>query len=196
MKSIVLSICVAVAFCTPAMAHPQHGFSNADGLTAGFLHPWLGLDHLLAMFAVGLLSVRMGRRALWILPSAFVGLMVLGGVIGMRGINLPLAESGIALSVIVLGAALAAARNYPLLAAAIAIGTAGMLHGHAHGTEMPAMVTPTLYAAGFVSATVALHLAGILAGKWLVENQRRAVTLRLFGAAISCAGLLLLLGAI
>jgi len=195
-QTVMLAMCASVVVCSPAMAHPGHALSSVDGLIAGFSHPWLGLDHLLAMVAVGLLSVRMGGRALWILPSLFLGLMTLGGVIGLTGIDFHRVEFGIALSVVVLGAALASGRRYPLLASAVVIGTVGLLHGHAHGTEMPAMTAPALYAVGFVSATAALHLAGIVAGKWLIENERRAAAIRLSGVTISCVGLLLLLGTI
>ena len=194
-RTVMLAVCGLAVASSPAMAHPQLILAgNAGGLVAGFCHPWLGLDHLLAMIAVGLLSVRLGRRAIWILPASFLGLMTLGGAIGMAGIGFHRVEFGVALSVVVLGLALASGRRSPLFASAVIVGAAGLLHGHAHGTEIPAMVAPVLYAAGFISATAVLHLTGIVAGTWLVDNNRRAVAIRLAGAAISCAGLLLLSG--
>jgi urease accessory protein len=115
---------------------------------------------------------------------------------GISGIDLPLVEFGIALSVIVLGAALLAARKYPVAIAAIAVGAMGFVHGHAHGAEMPVMAEPALYAAGFITATALLHLAGIAAGLSVVGRQRWAISLRLSGAAISAAGVAIVCGLI
>lgn len=193
-RTFALAVIASLVVCSPVMAHPNHGHSHANGLMSGFTHPWFGVDHLLAMVAVGLLSVRIGGRAIWVLPLSFLGAMTLGGAVGMAGVDLHLVEAGIALSVVILGAALAAGKQYPLLAAAIAIGAMGAFHGHAHGTEMPAMTTPALYALGFISATAILHLLGIVAGKWLIGNRQRMVALRVSGAVISCVGMFLLMG--
>ncbi len=195
LRTLLLVLCVLAVTCSTAFAHPQHGISNAGALAAGFSHPWLGLDHLLAMIAVGLLSVQFGGRAIWGLPASFLGMMFLGGALGVSGLEFHLVEYAIALSAVILGVALALGRKYPLAAAAAVIGTFGLMHGHAHGTEMPAMAAPALYAAGFLSATLLLHLAGIAGGMCVVRSRRWAVGLQWSGAAISCAGLLLLLKA-
>ncbi len=195
-RSVLLAFCISSVTCTVALAHPHHAVPHSHGLMSGVSHPWLGLDHLLAMIAVGLLSVQMGGRALWLLPTSFVGMMIMGGAMGMSGLEFPAMEFGIALSVVALGAALAIGKKYHLVAAAIVIGTFGLMHGHAHGTEMPTMATPMLYAIGFVSATVLLHLTGIAGGIVASRNPRLAFGLRMSGAAISCAGMLLLIKAI
>lgn len=193
LQKISLAICLVLAMSTTAFAHPQHGLTG-DGLVAGFSHPWLGLDHLLAMVAVGLLGVQLGGRAIWVLPFAFLGMMVVGGAMGVSSVPFRFVESGIALSVISLGGALAIGRKYPLVAAAIVIGLFGLMHGHAHGMEMPALAAPVLYAAGFVGATALLHLTGIAAGLCVVRSKRWATSLRFTGAAISLFGAAFLFG--
>jgi urease accessory protein len=121
---------------------------------------------------------------------------VAGGAVGLAGYGLPGLEVIIAASVVVLGIALAVGKKYPLLAATIVVGLFGIVHGHAHGTEMPAMSSALMYGCGFVAATAALHAAGLLAGLWLIRGGRSAALLRLSGAAISLAGMALLLRAI
>ena len=189
----VLAICLVATTSSTAFAHSQHGLTS-DGLIAGFAHPWFGLDHLLAMIAVGLLSVQMGGRAIWIIPTAFLGMMFVGGVVGINGVHFHFVEYGIAVSVIALGAALALGMKYPLVAAAIFVGAFGLTHGHAHGNEMPAMADPALYAIGFIGATALLHLVGIAGGLSLKIGQRWAPSLRLSGVAISLAGVGILNG--
>lgn len=185
----LVAVSAQVAFAHP---HHVHAPGTEHGLAAGFFHPLLGLDHLLAMFAVGLLAAQLGGRALWALPAAFLGLMVAGGAAGLLGVSLPGIEVIIAASVLILGVALAVGRKYPLVAAAIIVGLFGLVHGHAHGTEMPAMTSPLVYGCGFFAATAALHVAGLLTGLTLVRGQRLVVVLRLSGAVISLAGLALL----
>lgn len=197
MKSRIalLSFATWLAAGSAAFAHPHHMHAPGDGgLVAGFMHPWLGLDHLLAMTAVGLLAAQIGGRALWALPAAFLGAMIAGGALGMVGILLPGVELAIALSIVVLGIALALAQKWPLLAAACVIAACGLFHGHAHGTEMPALAAPIAYAIGFIAATAALHTIGVLAGYFASKQQISASGLRVSGAAISVAGLLILLG--
>ena len=94
-----------------ALAHPGHG--AATGAGAGFLHPLMGADHVLAMVAVGLLAARLGGRALWLVPVSFVTMMILGGVASVSGLGLPLVELGIAGSILVLGFVLALGRRLP-----------------------------------------------------------------------------------
>ena len=198
LRTVVTVLAVIALSAAPAWAHPHHVHAPGaeHGLTAGFFHPLFGFDHLLAMFAVGLLAAQLGGRAIWALPAAFLGLMLAGGTAGMMGLGLPALEIGIALSVVVLGAALLIGRKYPLATATLIVGCFGLMHGHAHGTELPAMSSPVLYSCGFLVATAALHLTGIAAGLWLVQNQRFTTLLRVSGAAISAVGLLLLVRAL
>lgn len=161
-----------IAAPTAAFAHTGHG--DTAGLLQGFMHPLGGLDHILAMVAVGVFAVVLGGRALWLVPLSFVSMMVLGFGLGVSGVGLPYVELGIALSSIVIGGAAALSRPMPVAAAMALAGIFAIFHGHAHGAEMPAGALGFEYAAGFVLATAALHLAGIgatmgvsrLAGKY------------------------------
>lgn len=186
-KIIVLSLAVFL-FCVPAYAHPNHStVVPAGGLIAGLAHPFLGLDHLLAMLGVGLLSPQMGSRWWWVLPSAFVLAMISGGIVGMRGVELSAVEVGISASVLVIGVALLWGKRLPVVASVVAVMLFGLTHGHAHGTEMPAIASPSLYAAGFVCSTAASHLAGVAMAH--AAGRRARIVLQLSGATISLAGL-------
>jgi urease accessory protein len=144
---------------TAAFAHTGHG--DAAGLLHGFIHPIGGLDHVLAMVAVGVFAVVLGGRALWLVPASFVAMMVVGFGLGVSGVALPYVELGIALSSIVIGFAAALGRPIPVAAAMAIAGVFAIFHGHAHGAEMPAGALGLEYALGFVLATAALHLVGI-----------------------------------
>lgn len=158
----------------------------AAGFAGDLAHPFLGVDHLLAMVAVGLWAAQQGGRALWAVPAAFVGTMALGGTLAGSGIALPLAEAAIALSVLALGLLIATRRRFAATAgAALAAGFA-LFHGYVHGLEMPLATSPAPYAAGLMLATACLHGFGIAAS--LVG--RRAV--RVAGAGIAAAGVALI----
>jgi urease accessory protein len=177
--------------CSTAVAHPLHGLSAGGQWSAGFGHPWSGLDHILAMFAIGLLSIQLGGRAVWVLPASFLAAMTLGGLIGIASASVDL-EPGIALTVLVLGVALAVGAKYPLPAAAAVTGLFGLLHGHVHGTEIPTLAAPLLFSAGFLSATALLHAAGIAVAACLSHYGQSAMALRATGLVVSSAGLWLL----
>lgn len=147
---------------TAALAHT--GVGATSGFAHGFSHPISGLDHILAMVMVGVLAWQLGGRALWLMPAAFVAVMAVGGALGVSGIEIPFVETGIALSVIVLGAMVALGVKAPLAVAMGLVGLFAIFHGHAHGTEMPQDASGLAYAAGFMIATALLHLAGIGAG--------------------------------
>lgn len=176
-----------------------HVVPPGGGAIEGFLHPLLGIDHLLAMLTVGLLSAQLGGRAIWTVPSAFVSVMAVGGVVGAFGVGLPLVEYGIALSVVVLGVALFAKRRIPELIAMLFVGLFALFHGHAHGAEMPAVASrDSLYAVayivGFLVATAGLHVIGALLGYIALRNTRGEMLLRGSGLAIAAAGVYLISG--
>ncbi|GJD96854.1 HupE/UreJ family protein [Methylobacterium iners] len=187
---------LALLAASPALAHTGHG--EAAGLAQGFLHPLTGLDHVLAMVAVGLIAAQLGGRALLLVPAAFLAMMALGGALGAFGIGMPGAEIGIALSVVVLGAALALGRALPVIGAIILVGAFATFHGYAHGAEMPEAASGAAYGLGFLAATAGLHAAGIGVGLAVGSLSRRlgAPALRLTGAMLSVAGLGLLVGAV
>jgi urease accessory protein len=148
----------------PTAAFAHTGVGAANGFTYGFMHPVGGLDHILAMVAVGLLAARLGGRAFWLVPLSFVTMMILGGVAGASGFGLPLVELGISGSILVLGLVIALGRQLPTALAMALAGFFAIFHGHAHGTEMPVDAQGVLYGAGFALATVLLHAGGLALG--------------------------------
>jgi len=171
-----------------AFAHPGE---HAHSLLAGMAHPVTGLDHVLAMLAVGIWAAQKGGRALWAWPLCFIGFMVLGGVLGMQGIALPLVEPAIAASVLVLGLLIASMAMLPMSAGAVLVAAFALFHGNAHGLEAPATGEGLLYALGFVLATAGLHGLGAAVG--LFSRSHRLVQgVRLGGAVIAGIGSVLL----
>lgn len=181
---------LALAFAAvSAEAHIQKG--EAAGFLTGLKHPISGLDHVLAMIAVGLWGAQLGAPAVWVLPVAFPMVMALGGMMGLLGIPLPGTEYGIAASMILLGGAVLFAWKPPLWVAATVVAFFAIFHGHAHGTELPPGGNGLLYSMGFVCATGCLHGVGIsigLAHRWSWGQMM----LRLSGAFITGMGLFFL----
>jgi len=182
---------ILLASVSPALAHPGYG---TTGFVHGFAHPLGGLDHILAMVAVGLYAAMLGGRALWRVPATFVSVMAFGGVLGVAGYPLPYTEIGIAVSVIVPGLAVAFRISVPALAAMVLVGVFALFHGHAHGSEMPQDMSGYEYAAGFMLATALLHCAGIglgLAAGRLAERGGWRVA-QAAGGGMALAGVALL----
>lgn len=176
-----------------AQAHTDSAAGVAGGLLAGMLHPLLGLDHLVAMVAVGLWGAFLGAPAIWLLPVVFPLVMAFGGVLGMAQVPLPAVELGIAFSGMVLGLMVALAARPPLWVAAGIVGAFAIFHGHAHGAELPAAASPLAYSAGFVVSTGLLHVAGIALGT-LVRWPAGRWAVRSVGALIALVGLAFLVG--
>jgi urease accessory protein len=145
----------------PATANAHTGTGAVGGLLSGFAHPLTGLDHVVAMVAVGLWGAFLGRCAIWLLPVAFLLAMAVGGVFGVLGIPMSGVETGIALSGVILGLMVAFAARPSLGIAGALVGIFAIFHGHAHGSELPEAANVLIYAAGFVIATGLLHLSGI-----------------------------------
>lgn len=176
-----------------AVAHDGAGI--AGGFISGFTHPVGGLDHVTAMFAVGLWGFFLGRPAMWILPVVFPLVMAGGGVLGLLGVPVPMIEPGIAVSSIVLGLLIAMAVKAPLWVAAIVVGAFAIFHGYAHGAELPSAANPLAYSIGFVISTGLLHLAGIAFGE-LGRFSWGKYAVRAGGGLIALAGVGFLTGAI
>ena len=187
-------VLVLVAGLSPSLAIAHTGIGGTSGFAAGFAHPISGLDHVLAMVLVGVLASAQGGRALWAIPAAFLAAMAAGGVIGVAGFALPFVQAVIAASVLVLGAALALGLRPPLAFGALAVAVFAILHGHAHGAEIPEAAGGLRYALGFVTATGLLHLAGLAFGMALERTSARHApfALRSAGALSAVAGLGLL----
>jgi urease accessory protein len=177
---------------SPALAHT--GDMAGAGFITGFLHPVFGWDHVAAMVAVGLWGAFLGQPAIWVLPVAFPVVMALGGMLGVAGIPVPMIETGIAASALVIGLAVALAVRPPIWVAAVVVAFFAIFHGYAHGAEMPAAADPVAFAAGFVVATGLLHLAGIGIGL-AVRYPAGRIAVRAIGATIAASGALFLLGA-
>jgi urease accessory protein len=183
-KTLAVLTLALAALAGPALAHTGQG---ENGLYSGLLHPITGLDHVVAMVAVGLWGGILGKPALWQLPIVFPVIMAVAGALGAAGLPLPGVEVGIALSGIVLGAMVLFAVQVPVWAAMTLVGVFALFHGHAHGTELPGALNPLAYALGFVLATGALHLCGIAFGALGTWPFGRAVV-RTSGAAIALVG--------
>lgn len=175
-----LGIFSALAALTPSLAFAHSGGAHVHGFFAGLEHPLLGMDHLLAMVAVGMIGARSGGRSVVLVPLLFVSAMVAGALLGMAGIGLPSLETGIALSLVVFGAMVGLAKPLPLTA------LFGLFHGNAHGLEIPESAGGIAYAAGFVLGTSMLHAIGVLS---VFKLARWPMTVRTARLATSLVGM-------
>lgn len=177
-----------VAWAVPATAHPGHDYAQSSFLS-GLLHPLTGMDHLAAMLMVGLWAGLTWGRHAWALPAAFIGFMLAGFAMGLAGIALPMTESLIAASLVVLGLALSFAVRAPLGGAIVLVGLFALAHGNAHGIELPRGAIAWQFAAGFALTTALLHCAGVAS-----VRLAGGATGRTIGALGASGGLFLLLG--
>jgi len=188
--SIAYRLLAVAIMLVPGAAFAHTGHGEAAGFAYGFMHPLGGLDHLLAMVAIGLFAGGLGGRAMWLVPASFISVMALGGVLGIANLPVPHVEIAIAASVAILGAIIALGVKAPV---AVAMGLAGLFavfHGYAHGAEMPADGSGLAYGLGFMSATALLHVSGLALGLLfgaLGEARGRAFY-RVAGVAIALAG--------
>ena len=174
----------------PALAQAHPGF-HAAGFLHGTAHPLTGLDHICAMIAVGLWAAQRGGRAVWLVPVSFVSMMLVGGTLGAVRMPLPQVETGIALSVLVLGLLVCAAVRLPMWASALIVGIFAIFHGFAHTTETPMNVSVLTYGMGFLLSTAALHVVGIGLGLTLTRLGNVSLV-RFAGGAIAVCGVVFL----
>lgn len=187
-KSInaIIGITAFAAYGPAAQAH-TFGVEGA-GFVEGFIHPFMGADHLLAMLAIGIWAVQLGHHALWRLPAAFVGTMSLAALLASYGQPLPLLEFAIAATVLFLGILLMFSVRLPVATGMLIAGLFASVHGYAHGLEMPQAASPLFYGAGFIAATSLIHALGITMA---VLIKRQLWLTRAGGLAIATAGLYL-----
>lgn len=194
LRSVRKLCALAVAFL-PVAASAHVGVGDTHGYLHGFSHPLSGIDHALAMVAVGLFAAHLGGRALWLVPLTFVSVMALAGIAGMTGVKLPYVEIGIGMSVVVLGLAVAFQLSVPILIAMSLVGIFAIFHGHAHGTEMPESTSGLAYGVGFICATILLHAVGVGLGLVIGKTDqiygRRIV--QIGGGAMALAGVAILM---
>ena len=169
---------------TVALAHTGHDHA---GLLAGLAHPLLGLDHLLAMLAVGLWAAQQPGHGRWLLPLSFVLSMLVGGLLGFNAVQWPVLEGAISTSVLALGLLVALAVRLPLALASALCALFALSHGLAHGLELPSAASPWAYAAGFVAATALLHAGGYALVRYLPTAA--APLVRIAGMGTAGAGL-------
>ena len=186
-KAAMTSLLFLLILFEPAFAHSDAA-SLQGGFMSGFMHPISGLDHVVAMVAVGLWGAFLGKPAIWVLPVVFPLVMAFGGALGVAGVPIPYIETGIALSGVVLGLVVLFAVKPPMWIAAIIVGAFAIFHGHAHGTELPNAANPLIYSMGFVIGTGLLHLAGIAIGE-LKRLSKGEWIVRAGGAIIAAIGM-------
>jgi urease accessory protein len=196
LKRLATAAVFILAATAPAFAHldpADHG-----SFLSGVTHPLFGLDHIVVMVAVGLWATTLGGRALWIVPSAFVGTMAAGYLLSLSGIGLPFVEPVILASVVALGLLIAAAVRLPVALGATLVGIFALFHGFAHGGEIGA-ATALPFGVGFALATALLHAAGIGlglllgSGAGLDERAGRSLA-RILGGLAAAIGLVLAFG--
>ena len=197
-RNLSLATLVALLLlCFPSIAAAHVGHEAGAGFMAGLLHPVFGLDHFLAMLSVGIVSAQLGGKRIFTVPALFVLSMIGGAVVGVRGYEWPLSEVGIAVSVIVLGFAIAVVKendnSWPVMAVVVLFGS---LHGHAHGMELPKAADPVYYAAGFVMSTTAIHLLGVAIGHGLTRRASLLSLLRHTGSVMAGMGLMILVNTV
>jgi urease accessory protein len=181
----LIAVAAALLASSPAFAHVCVG--STASFAAGVAHPLSGLDHVTVMVAVGLWAALKGNHALWVWPATFVGVMLIGGVLGMAHVLVPFVEPGILASVVALGVLVALAVDWPLWAGAAIIGVFAIFHGHAHGSEVAEAVGGIEYMVGFALATATLHAIGIGFALLMNRVQARAV-IRIAGALCVAVG--------
>ena len=184
-----LTALLTALLAQPVAAHEEQVIEYGSFL-AGLTHPVLGLDHLLAMVSVGIVSAIIGGRAIWTVPSMFVVMMAVGGLAGWAGLPISgqVVELAIALSVMLLGGVIAWGRAIPMVAAMAAVAFFGFFHGFAHGAEIPEIADPLVYALGFMLGTILLHLTGVLIGEMAKRYQYGLLVLRGAGMAFVVVG--------
>jgi urease accessory protein len=190
---LVSAVGVGSLLSNPAAAHMGTGLPG--GFESGFIHPFSGIDHLLAMVSVGLWGAFLGRPLIYVLPVVFPAMMVAGAIMGMFVVPLPPVEVGIALSVLVLGGCIALSVRAPVWVACVVVAIFAVFHGYAHGKELPSAADPIAYSVGFVLATGLLHVSGICLG-FLNDLRRGIVATRSMGGIITVLGVWFLYRAI
>ena len=182
-------------FSSSLSAHEAQSLPYGPFLS-GITHPVLGFDHLLAMVSVGMISAQIGGRAIWTVPATFVVVMFFGGLLGLNYGGLTGYEISIAISVLLLGSALAADKKLNAGFAMIAVAVFAVFHGYAHGEEIPTIAEPPPYVAGFMTGTIILHIAGVVLADISTHYEKGKILLRFLGGFIALSGMYFLINAI
>jgi len=200
-----------ISFLLISSVTHAHTYTGMIGFYDGLSHPVLGFDHFLAMVSIGIISAQIGGRAIWTIPSNFVLIMIVGGLIGIyaemnqllksSALNeigrtfifadflYSLIEIGILVSVIVLGLSIAIEKKLPVGITMIFVGIFGFFHGSVHGLEMPWAANPFLFALGFATGTATLHIFGVIIGYFAIKTKLSIVLLRMTGICFAGIGI-------
>jgi urease accessory protein len=194
LKNVLMFILLGMVglLMTPAFAHVSISHLTV-GFSAGFAHPFSGVDHLLAMLAIGIWAAQNKRPALWVLPIVFPSMMAVGAAIAVAGVHFSGAEIGVAGSVVMLGLLIAFAVAMPVWASSLLVSLFAITHGYAHCVELPNGASALQYCAGFIMATALLHLLGLTVGLAAGDKMAEKVV-RIAGAGIGATGVYLLAG--
>jgi urease accessory protein len=182
-KIFKIATAAAVLAALPVVASAHPGL-HAAGLADGFIHPFTGADHLLAMIATGYWAAQFSGRARFAIPAVFAGLMVVGAALGFHAEAPGFVEYGIAASVVLLGLLVAFDVKMPVAPAVGLVGVFALCHGFAHGAETPAAASQVLFFGGFVLASLILQAAGF--GLASLRPGKRLS--RIAGAAVALGG--------
>lgn len=186
-RPISTALVALIAVAATASGYAHTGTLQVSGFWHGLSHPFTGVDHLLAMLAVGIWAVQLGGRAVWLVPVTFVSVMSVSGLATMGRIAPPLIEPAIVLSVLLLGILIMAVIRVPLAAGAALVGVFAVFHGAAHGMEVPVAISGAAYALGFTAATALLHVCGLGLGGLLARLDRLDLV-RYLGGAVTLGG--------
>lgn len=190
LRMFSLSFVAILLAAVPRVVLAHEGHDHGDGgFATGFTHPLTGLDHLIAMIAIGLWAAQIGGRAVVVLPAVFVSMMLAGGALALNGVQVPAIEPGIVASVLVLGLLIAAAAKLPLIAGIIITAIFAFVHGAAHGQELGES-SPLVFALGAMLASTLLHIAGALLGTG-IKAKLGTLPVRVAGGVIAALGLLM-----
>jgi urease accessory protein len=190
-RSLFILLTALAGGLYPGFVWAHVGSDETGGFLTGLQHPVAGLDHVIAMIAVGLWGAQLSAPAIWLLPVTFPMMMACGAMLGLLGLPMPGVEAGIAVSAVVLGSMVLTETRPSLWAALAVVAFFAIFHGHAHGTELPEGQSGLLYSMGFVIATGCLHAVGIatcLVHRWKAGR----VALRGAGAVVLVAGMFFL----
>jgi urease accessory protein len=189
-KNMMKIIAIALLSVITPLAEAHTGVAQ-HGFMSGLAHPFLGLDHLLAMLAVGIWAGRSGAKASWRIPTAFIGIIAISALLSQGLTSMPLIENGIAVSLLLLGLFIVLAVKLPVAIGMVVVSLFAVFHGVAHGVELPVAASPLWYVSGFVLATALLHAAGLVAAR--AKSDLSLIIVRLTGAVIATTGGVMLL---
>ncbi len=177
-----------------AYGHGDQVLTQSFGFYAGLMHPIKGLDHLIAMACVGMISSRIGKTAIWQIPLCFVLVMAIGCILGFYGDQYAFIEPLISLSIIIFGLLLIVPTRVSLLLTFLTVGLFAIVHGYAHGKEMPLFVLPEIYITGFVVATTLIHILGVMIGEVFNRIPYSTAVYKIIGASLFILGCYLIFG--